>query len=1077
MPPQPTCQTADFFVLRSPSLPLDSLTPRGLSEREAEAVEPSGIRLERDREALRQILRELISRAAVREAVALASPDLAARLGAWLEGTLEGAAARNMERALLRYLSRMSHRATPFGLFAGVSKGTWGASSCLDLAPWLACRKAARLDWGVLEALVDRLERDPEVRSRVRYRPNSSLHALGGWYRYLEHREQAEGGRTYHLEAVEATPHLAFVLKEAQAGALLEDLTQSLAGHLQVGPAEARAFLDRVIEAQVLCGDLHPSLTSTDPLGQVVACLRAHPATASRAEPLAALMADLEALQAMPPGSHPEGYPSQMPALAGLEVPPGIRDVLQVDLHRPAPDLTLSPRVRRALEEGAETLRQLTAPRTEGPLDRFRGAFEARYGTRWVPLLEVLDEESGIGFDGAPPLEGSLLEDLPFQPSAPPQPLAHRDRFLLAQLPRWQGTLVWDLTEADVAALANPEPQPFPASFAALASLVAASPAALDRGEFQFWMEHHSGPTAARWLGRFASGDPDLEDALRRHLRNEEALRPDVLFAEVVHVPEGRMGNVLARPSLRDYEIPFLATPGVPEDQTLHPSDLRLTVRGDRVLLASARLGREVVPRLSSAHNFTRGPVVYRFLAHLQDQDGRPGGWSWGALAGQPFLPRVVRGRHVLSKARWRIEAKELKESLAGSGDGAWGAFQALRERRRLPRYVTLTDADNSLLVDLDQVLRVETLHHLVAQRSAFTLTECFPAPDQALVTAPEGPFAHELVIPFEGTAPLQPRARSLPALADRPLVRAYPPGSEWLYLKLYCGPASADRLLVELEPLIRTTQAQGFWDRWHFIRYRDPAPHLRLRFHGQPDLLLAELLPRLHQHLEPHLAGGLLWKWQVDTFEPEFERYGGPAGFALAEAWFFADSHQALMRLVDGLTQEERWQMGLRDVDAIWAAMGLGVQARKALAQATRDSFRKEFGDTGALSAQMGATFRKWRNELAAGFPLPPGSSSGAPCPPGLSSLSRLREAADQGLLQEELQRIAGSLAHMHVNRLLRTNHRENEWVLMEFLARLYDSHLARGPGHPPVEPAQPRSDGENDRSAGDPARAGGHC
>ncbi|HEY3399003.1 MAG TPA: lantibiotic dehydratase [Geothrix sp.] len=1054
MPPQPTCQTADFFVLRSPGLPLDALASRGPSQQDTDIEKPSEHHLDRDREALRQTLRELAGRDAVREAVALASPDLAARLGAWLKGTLEGAAARNMERALLRYLSRMSHRATPFGLFAGVSKGTWGTSSRLDLAPWLACRKAARLDWGVLEALIDRLERDPEVRSRVRYRPNSSLHALGGWYRYLEHREQAEGGRTYHLEAVEATPHLAFVLKEAQAGASLEGLGKRLADHMEVDVGEARAFLDQVIEAQVLCGDLHPSLTSSDPVGQVVALLRAHPATAPSAEPLAALVADLEALAATPPGSHPEGYPSQMPALAGLEVPPGTRDVLQVDLHRPAPDLTLSPRVRRALEEGAETLRQLTAPRTEGPLDRFRAAFEERYGTRWVPLLEVLDEESGIGFDGAPPLEGPLLEGLPFQSSAPPQPLTHRDRFLLAQLPRWQGTLVWDLTEADVATLANPEPQPFPASFAALTSLAAASPAALDRGEFQFWMEHHSGPTAARWLGRFASGDPDLETSLRSHLRNEEALRPEVVFAEVVHVPEGRMGNVLARPSLRDYEIPFLATPGVPEDQTLWPSDLRLTVRGNRVLLASARLGREVVPRLSSAHNFTRGPVVFRFLAHLQDQDGRPGGWSWGPLAGQPFLPRVVRGRHVLSKARWRIEAKELKEALVGSSAGAWGAFQALRERRRLPRFVTLTDADNSLLVDLDRVLWVETLHHLVAQRSAFTLTECFPALDQALVTAPEGRFAHELVIPFERTAPLELKARSFPALADRPLVRAYPPGSEWLYLKLYCGPASADRLLVDLEPLLRATQAQGLWDRWHFIRYRDPAPHLRLRFHGQPDRLLAELLPRLHQHLESPRAAGLLWKWHVDTFEPEWERYGGPTGFALAEAWFSADSHQTLTRLVEGMTEEERWRMGLRGADAIWAALGLDVQARKALAQATRDSFRREFGDTGALSAQMGSTFRTRRKELEVDFPLP----QGGPCAPGLGDLARLREASGQGLLQEDLPRIAGSLAHMHLNRLLRTSHRENEWVLMEFLTRLYDSHLARGSGHPSAEPGQGR-------------------
>ena len=1041
---QPTCQTADFFVLRSPGLPLDALSPRASTGPEADAQDPSGIRLERDREAMRQSLRDLIRRDVVREAVALASPDLASRLDAWLEGSLESLAARNLERALLKYLGRMSSRSTPFGFFAGVSKGAWGPTSRLSVGSWRNSRKVMRLDWGVLETLVDRLEREPEIRASMNYRPNSSIYPRSGWYRYLERRDQAGGqGRTYHLEAVEATPHLDLVLQQAHVGSRLEELATSLARRMAVAPVEARVFLDQLIEAQLLCGELHPPLTSPDPMGQVVAALQADPVTAPRAEPLVALDVELKILQGEPLGSHPTGYRSLAASLTDLGIPSDTRDVLQVDLFRPSPDLTLSPVVRRALEEGAETLRRFTPPPAEGPLDRFRAAFQDRYGTRWMPLLDVLDEESGLGFDGGMPMDSPLLEGLPFRSSPAPRQLSRRDLVLLAQLPQWQGSLAWALEDADVEALATADPQPFPHSFAALTTLEASSLAALDGGEFQFWMEEYSGPTAARWLGRFASGDSDLKDALQSHLRKEESLRPEAVFAEVVHVPEGRMGNVLARPALRDYEIPFLGASGVSSDNTILPSDLQLTVRGERVLLASTRLGREVVPRLSSAHNFARGPVVYRFLAGLQDQDGRSGGWSWGALADQPFLPRVTRGRHILSKARWRIESRELKAALKRSPEGAWGALQTLRESRGLPRFVMLTDADNCLLVDLDQVLWVETLHHLVSGRSAFTLTECFPDPGRALVTSPEGRFAHELVIPFEPTSPPQPKAVPLPTMSQAPGVRAYPPGSEWLYLKLYCGPASADRLLVELAPLLRMTQAEGLWDRWHFIRYRDPDHHLRLRFHGLPSRLLSDLLPQLHRHLEARLAQGLLWKVQVDTFEPEWERYGGSLGFALAEGWFFDDSQHILNQLVEGLTLEQRWRAGLRNTDAIWAALGLSVQARKGLAQAARDGFRKEFGDSGTGAVQMGARFRALRRELESGFP----HASGPPFAPELCGLSRIREAFDQGLIQEDLVSVASSLSHMHLNRLLRTSPREHEWVLMEFLVRLYESRLARFP------------------------------
>ena len=1042
-----SCQTADFFVLRTPSLPVDALLPQFHSAPETSTQATSGSRPANDRDTLGQTLRDLIRRAIVREALALASPDLTARLSDWLEGSLDGPAAGKIERALLKYLSRMSSRATPFGLFASVAQGAWGATSRLSVGPLSGCCKYLRLDWGVLEALVTRLEQEPEVRSLLEYQPNSSLYLHGGWYRYLERRGQAGQGCTYHLEAVEATRHLDFALQQARTGANLKDLSDSLAGRIGVQPMEARAFLERLVDDQLLCGNLQPPLSCSDPLGQVIGTLQANPGTANLLEPFIPLCKELKRAQGAPLGSCPEGYRIPSVSLTAVGLPSDLRDGFQVDLFRPSPDLVLSPIVRRALEEGAETLRRLTPPATENSLDRFRAAFLERYENRWMPLLQILDEESGIGFDGAPSLDSPLLEGLPLQSRALPPRLTHRDLYLQAQIPAWSGSLVWELKDADLAALSNPDPSPFSTSFAALASLAAPSPQDLDRGKFQFWMEQYSGPTAARWLGRFAAGDAKLKDALQAHLRNEESLRPEVVFAEVVHVPEGRMGNILARPAMRDYEIPYLTPSGVPPDKTIVPSDLRVTVRGNQVFLASARLEREIIPRLSSAHNYTRGPVLYRFLAHLQDQDGRSGGWSWGALAEQPFLPRVTRGRHVLSKARWRFESRDLKEALANSNEGPWGAFQSLRTIRSLPRLVLLTDADNSLLVDLDQVLWVETLHHLVSDRSAFTLTECFPDPGEALVSSAEGQFAHELLVPFEAKPTSPPKAAPLHHLANGAEPRAYSPGSEWLYLKLYCGPANADRLLVELEPLLRTTKAQGLWDSWHFVRYRDPAPHLRLRFHGLPDQLLAELLPRIHQQVEKHLAQGILWKVQLETFEPEWERYGGALGFSLAETWFFEDSQRTLDRLTAGMTHAERWRAGLRGTDAIWGALGMEVAARKDLARATRDAFRKEFGDSGEGAGQIGKRFRDLRKELEKDFPMPSGPSGN----PDSQNLTRIREAFDRGLLRQDLASIAGSLAHMHLNRMMRTNPREIEWVIMESLTRLYDACLARFPHLPP--------------------------
>ena len=1037
----PTCTTADFFVLRIPSLPLNAL---GLGRLDAQGAgeNPSmGVAFAEERSAFRQGLRHLLLRKEVRAAIDLASPDLAAQIPAWLDQSLRDKDAQRVEHALIKYLSRMSSRSTPFGLFAGVATGTWDRASALTLGSLREGRTIARLDWGLLESIVRRIEREPVVREGLIYRPNSSLYRHGASYRYQERRDDEKEVASYHLESVEVTTHLQCVLERAAQGAQLNELGEDLQAEGGVQKEEALAFLNTLVDAQVLVSNLNPPLSSPDPLGHVAAILGGVPGAGVLVAFLEGIGREVRSVEALPVDAF-QGWRKQLAErLAEAGFFPKGGDLVQIDLHRGGSHLRLSKAMAQAFIEGVELLRRLSPPPAEGPLARFCSSFSERYGDQWMPLLEALDEESGIGFDGVTPKDSSLLEGVPLVRGVRSKELTPRDQYLLRQLSRWHGNLIWELDEQDLEGLANPTPEPFAKSFAALTRLSASSLEALDRGEFKFWMGQYSGPTAARWLGRFANGDQALSDALKSHLHREEASYPEALFAEVVHSPEGRMGNVLARPCLRGYEIPFLANAGVPDERVLQPSDLLVTVRRGRVFLASRRLGREVIPRLSSAHNFKHGPVVYRFLAHLQNQDGHPGGWSWGALADLPFLPRVSHGRQVLSKARWLLQHEELKAAIKATGDQPWEAFQSLRERRGLPRWVLLSDADNELLVDLDQVNRVETLHHLVAHRAQFTLSECFTDPDKAVVTSAEGEYAHELVIPFEALEPPRRPQAPLEHLPVAAQTRRFAPGFEWLYLKLYCGTATADRVLKDLEPLLWLTKAEGLWDQWHFVRYRDPEHHLRLRFHGEPLRLMSALLPRILSLLEEIQAHGVIWKTQVDTFEPEVERYGGRLGVDLATQWFEFDSQQVMGQIGSSLPEGDRWKSGLMEVDALWTALGFDLPGRSALAKASRDAFRKEFTGAGGPLPQVGQRYRFFRKELEALL-------KGRQDPdhhPRFEPLRMIRDLNSHGKLIGDIESIACSLAHMHLNRLFRSDPREQEWLLMEFLGRWYESQLSR--------------------------------
>ena len=120
-------------------------------------------------------------------------------------------------------------------------------------------------------------------------------------------------------------------------------------------------------------------------------------------------------------------------------------------------------------------------------------------------------------------------------------------------------------------------------------------------------LQHVGGPSGANLLGRFCHGDPDLLAKVAEHLREEEALDPDAIFAEVVHLPEGRLGNVLLRPVLRRGEIPYLGRSGAAEDQQIPVTDLTLRL-----------VGRQVRPAFTPARASHRAPADERAQFHAR---------------------------------------------------------------------------------------------------------------------------------------------------------------------------------------------------------------------------------------------------------------------------------------------------------------------------------------------------------------------------------------------------------------------------------------------------------------------------
>jgi thiopeptide-type bacteriocin biosynthesis protein len=260
--------------------------------------------------------------------------------------------------------------------------------------------------------------------------------------------------------------------------------------------------------------------------------------------------------------------------------------------------------------------------------------------------------------------------------------------------------------------------------------------------------------------------------------------------------------------------------------------------------------------------------------------------------------------RAVLSPARWTMRADEIRAIAQSAADERVAAFDTWRAERQVPRYIVLSDGDNRLAVDSENVLNVDAFIRLIRGRAIAVLEEMMPAPDELCVRGPEGRFTNEIILPLIAAGSASPVERQAeapgPRTAKEPraspsVIRQHAPGGEWLYAKLYCGAASADFVArTIIAPLVDRATEERWIDKWFFLRYADPRFHIRIRFHGESGAML-RTLQLLGQACARSIASGRLSRLVLDTYRPEVERYGGPAGLDAAESIFHADSHTAL--------------------------------------------------------------------------------------------------------------------------------------------------------------------------------------
>jgi len=1014
-------------------------------------------------------LRAFFSQSQIQEALFLASPSLYEECIKWVGGIILEKDAQRVVSSLYKYAIRMHTRCTPFGMFAGCSIGTLGGAFQIDGE---SVHRKTKLDMYYSAALAIRISTLPFVTPHLKFYPNSSLYTLADSLRYIEYKYK-NNRRIYQIVSVENSEHLTSLLNKARMGVSYINLSSQLINDWEVSKDDAEEFLNELIDSQILVSELEPAAVGADPILHVISVLERIFESNESLEvesTLSLLYKIVEQLQII--DKEKIGQVSLYKEFADLldqfGVPFEIDRLFQCDYFRDIETINAEETKNAAFAEKINgvlnLLNVLSPPSGESNLNRFREGFLNRYEFQEIPLAEALDNELGIGYGKKGSDSGDvnpLINDIMIpkvQPKSYRTDWTEISSILLNKYvnAKAANSNEIEFTDNDIKGI-EVDWNDVPNSMTLFYDHIGKS-----GNEDLYNINYIGNATATFLIGRFAWANQDIGRLVEDIVNIEESyLSQDTILAEIAHLPENRMGNVISRPISRKYHIPYLSGANIPEGDRINIEDLLISIRDGRIVLRSKRLNKFVIPRMGNAHNFGRDSLpIYHFLCDMQAEAQRSLFYfNWGGLLNEfVYFPRVRYQNFILSPAIWQLNkpahyaelCKDIKEQ------DLMDAVRLWKEKFNLPDLILLSESDNDLLINLQEPLSVAVFLGAIKKKEKVLLKEFLFNPNDAAVKDQKGqPYVNQIVGILTKNAGKNQAPLVKQPKGDNDIKRQFSLGSEWLYYKIYCGIKTSDLLLKQplrqcIEELIDLRQIHGCF----FIRYADPDFHIRLRFHLIDEKFIAEIIKVFNKHLSSFEANGLIRKIQIDTYIREIERYD-PLLIKMAEGLFMNDSAATISMMVVVEDDEDlRWNFAIRSIDSFLEDFELNLSQKYSLMELLKNSYEAEFNANSQLKNQINIKYRKHTTKIEGLLNM---SASQNSLPDTLSKILLLRGLKDKeyilaikeiiasGSSQRSANELLSSYVHMIINRIFRSNQRMHELVIYSYLWKYYKSALAR--------------------------------
>lgn len=959
---------------------------------------------------IEDVVKELIQDDSFVTSIYWSSPDLYDTIISYRENRLKEDKIPRLIHTLKKYAIRASTRCTPYGTMAGVALQDFKKTH----EPEPISRKA-RIDMDFLAEIKLHIENNENIRKKLRYKINNTLDKIPGQYRYQEPIRNADEEK-YQLSSLEINEYLERI-SEVSHFMKYDEIKNLLSDDFE--DDEISNFIDELIDIKFLVSELQLTLTSenTDNIKIVLEALLSEEVYEARTYlKILNKIEDCVVVIEKTPVSHlPVSEISDIKRLVNAI---GIDKThfFHVDLkHSSESGFEPDEKTLRNINTSISILHTFgSGNSTQSDLDAFKRNFNTKYDLREVPLTEVLDSEFGIGFpagsqignfQGSSLIEGFARENNSTKKGAD---ISHLD--VLLDLIEKEDKENINLENINLKLDENPvKIQNF---------CVVGYPS-----EDYFFLQNIGTTGANSILGRFALLDDKIKDFCDEIHQKEQINSEEAIFAEIIYIPEKRTANITRRSKFLEYEIPIFAHSS-DQDKQILLKDIMLSVKGDEIILRSKKLNKRIIPRLSNAHNFYKSEsAAYKFLCAIQSQNQSNINLNINySKIKKRFVPRITYKNIILHRACWVMHENDI--NIIKKSKNPLSELKNFFKKWNVSKHIVLVQGDNELFLDITNDAYLLLLIDELKSNTTLQLSEWL---------IPAGGYSNynqQIVLPLENKD-AKPQ-NNLSQNKASTLQRSFAPGSEWLYLKIYCNSNISDSLLLSLKPILDELITEKYIKKAFFIRYTDPHYHIRLRLQLNDQQLYAEVLQKLHENLNPYFQEETIWNLQIDSYHREIERYH-PEFMEAAEEAFYHDSILVLKLLDQEIFAENenvKLFAAIKNVNSWLSLFELSLQEKLDFCKAMENVFLKEFSPE--LKSHINSKYRILKEDLHEFY-------TG-------NEFEEEFNKRDQYLNNIKLCKEAlSSYIHMSINRWFSSEQRALELMTYSFAAKYYSRILSQ--------------------------------